>query len=313
MNDAKRLHIGNAPCSWGSLEFEGMDGDQVPYDRMLDELVETGYTGTELGDWGYMPTDPGGLRQEMLRRGLTMLGAFVPVAFADPARHDAGERDALKVARLLSAVQDVGDPNHRPFVVLADENGSDAVRTAHAGRVTSEMMLDDRTWDTFAQGVDRIARSVHDETGLRCVFHHHCAGYVETPAEIDELMKRTDPKLVGLVFDTGHYAFGAGSCEGVSAGLTRFAERVWYVHFKDCSREVAARSRREAWDYFTSLRHGVFCELGEGGVDFPQVVDALRDMSYSGWIVVEQDVLPGMGAPKRSAARNRSYLENIGL
>lgn len=313
MNDARRLHIGNAPCSWGSLEFEGMGGDQVPYDRMLDELVDTGYTGTELGDWGYMPTDPDRLREEMLGRDLTMLGAFVPVAFADPERHDAGERHALKVARLLSAVRNVGDPEHRPFVVLADENGTDAVRTKRAGRITPDLMLEGRAWDTFARGVDRIARSVRDETGLPCVFHHHCAGYVETPAEIDELMNRTDPELVGLVFDTGHYAFGAGSFGAVPAGLTRFSERIRYVHFKDCSREVAARSRREAWDYFTSLRHGVFCELGEGGVDFPQVVDALRVMSYSGWIVVEQDVLPGMGAPKHSAARNRRYLSNIGL
>jgi inosose dehydratase len=32
-----------------------------------------------------------------------------------------------------------------------------------------------------------------------------------------------------------------------------------------------------------------------------------------GWIVVEQDVLPGMGTPKESAQRNREYLKSIGL
>ena len=59
-------------------------------------------------------------------------------------------------------------------------------------------------------GVHRIAQLVRDETGLRTVFHHHCAGYVETPAEVDTLMQRTDPNLVGLCFDTGHYRFGGG-------------------------------------------------------------------------------------------------------
>ena len=59
----KELLVGNAPCSWGTLEFEDTEAaKQVPFDRMLDELVETGYTGTELGEWGYMPTDPTVLR-----------------------------------------------------------------------------------------------------------------------------------------------------------------------------------------------------------------------------------------------------------
>ena len=79
------LKVGNAPCSWGTLEFEGAGGEQIGYARMLDELAETGYTGTELGDWGYMPTDPATLSAELARRGLVMLGAFVPVALKDRA------------------------------------------------------------------------------------------------------------------------------------------------------------------------------------------------------------------------------------
>ncbi len=79
----KELLIGNAPCSWGTLEHQDTS-QQVPFDRMLDELVETGYTGTELGDWGYMPTDPATLRNEVTKRNLVMLGAFVPVAMKYP-------------------------------------------------------------------------------------------------------------------------------------------------------------------------------------------------------------------------------------
>src|SRR5579864_7771045 len=98
------LRVGNAPCSWGMLEFEQAKGEPVTYDRMLDELVETGYTGTELGDWGYMPTDPEILRKELSRRSVVMLGAFVPMALKDGSAHAAGVKQALKVARLLAAV-----------------------------------------------------------------------------------------------------------------------------------------------------------------------------------------------------------------
>jgi inosose dehydratase len=43
------------------------------------------------------------------------------------------------------------------------------------------------------------------------------------------------------------------------------------------------------------------------------VLDALRARQYAGWIVVEQDVLPGLGTPAASATRNREYLRGLGI
>ena len=192
----RKLLVGNAPCSWGTLEFEAAKGEQMPFDRMLDELAEAGYTGTELGDWGYMPTDPATLRAQLNRRGLVMLGAFVPVALKYPAAHSTGIANAVKTARLLAGV--AGTP--APYLVLADDNGTEPMRTRLAGRVTAESGLSPAEWRIFAGGADRLARAVFDETGLRTTFHHHCAGYVETPDEIAILLELTDPRQLGLVF-----------------------------------------------------------------------------------------------------------------
>lgn len=301
-----KLLVGNAPCSWGTLEFEQAKGEQIGYSRMLDELAEAGYTGTELGDWGYMPTEPATLKGELDRRGLVMLGAFVPVALKKEREHGAGIAAALKTARLLAAVASTP----KPFLVLADDNGSDPERTRMAGRITAGMGLSAAEWATFARGANRVAQVVLDETGLQTVFHHHCAGYVETPDEIARFLELTDPKLVGLVFDTGHFTYGAGHARVVEA-LDRFGDRVWYMHFKDCDARVAAQARAGQWDYFTALRHGVFCELGKGSVDFPAVLRWLAARHYKGYTLVEQDVLPGMGAPKESARRNREYLRSV--
>ncbi|MBN9658572.1 MAG: TIM barrel protein [Acidobacteria bacterium] len=273
---------------------------------MLDELAATGYTGTELGDWGYMPTDPPVLSAELERRGLAMLGAFVPVAMKYRAAHAPGVAAAVKTAKLLAAVGT--DP--KPFLVLADDNGSVPERTQNAGRVTPQMELTREEWQVFAEGANLVARTVLAETGLRTVFHHHCAGYVETPHEIARFLELTDPEAIGLVFDTGHYAYGAGSAD-VVAGLQRFKDRIWYVHFKDCQPEVAAQARVQGWDYFQALRNGVFCELGQGCVDFPAALRWLKQAGYDGYTLVEQDVLPGMGAPAESARRNREYLRSI--
>ncbi len=301
-----KFFVGNAPCSWGTLEFEGTGGEQVGFGRMLDELAETGYTGTELGDWGYMPTDPPALRAELDRRSLVMLGAFVPVALKDASALSGGLALALKTARLLAAVASAP----APFLVLADNNGTVPRRTQRAGRIAPDDGLSAAEWKTFAAGADAVARAVLAETGLKTVFHHHCAGYVETPEEIARLLELTDPAALGLVFDTGHYTYGAGGGDALKA-LERFRERIWYVHLKDCLPGVAERARAEGWDYFTALRHGIFCELGRGCVDFPGVLRTLADWRYPGYLLVEQDVLPGMGSPKESARRNREYLASI--
>jgi inosose dehydratase len=310
------MRIANAPCSWGALEFENWKGEEVAYGQMLDELRDTGYTGTELGDWGYMPTDPAVLGAELRRRGLALVGAFVPVALKHAGAHSAGEAHALKVAHLLAgAAAHTLQGDQAPLLILADDNGADPQRTRYAGRITPEMGLSEGEWETFAGGAERIARSVLEETGLRTAFHHHCAGDIETPEEVARLLDMTDARLLGLVFDTGHMLFGSGSLDGavVLDAFKRFGERVWHVHFKDCQAQVVERARAEGWDYFTALRHGVFCELGKGNVPFAALTEQLRAKDYHGWIVVEQDILPGMGSPKASARRNRDFLRTIGL
>ena len=300
------MRVGNAPCSWGILEFEEAKAESIGYSQMLDELAETGYTGTELGDWGYMPSESTALKGELGKRGVAMLGAFVPVALKNESAHESGVTVAVRTAKLIASVA----TEQKPFLVLADNNGAVPERTRNAGRITPGMGLSCAEWKTFATGANRIAQTVHAETGLRTVVHHHCAGYVETPDEIARFLELTDPKTIGLVFDTGHYVFGAQDFDAVR-GLERFRDRVWYVHLKDCQPEVALQSRANGWDYFESLRHGIFCELGKGGVDFPAVLRWLAAQKYEGYMLVEQDVLPGMGLPKESARRNREYLRSI--
>lgn len=307
------IQIGNAPCSWGTLEFGSVKEDRFTFEQMLDELVAAGYAGTELGDWGFMPTEPDPLAGELRRRDLTLTGAFVGVRLHDRSTHDAGMAEAVKVARLLAQTADRLHASHRPFLVLAAENGVDPVRTQNAGRIQPEMELDEAGWQVLADGANRIARAVVTETGLTTVFHHHCAGFVETPGEIDRLLALTDPELLGLVFDTGHYAFGAGGCDSILDALARHADRIQYVHFKDCDPDKLSQARLLEWDYFQAVAQGVFCELGRGCVDFPAVVAWLRSHKYAGFITVEQDVLPGMGSPRQSAERSRAYLRSIGL
>ena len=231
-----RLQIANAPCSWGVLEFEEQSAAGYDYTRVLDEMRDAGYAGTELGDWGFMPTDPRQLQDALAARSLSLLGAFVPVRLQDPAAYDGGVASAIRTAALL---RDAGSPT--AFIVLADDIAASPERTAAAGRVTDDLRLPESSRKVFAANAERIARAVRDETGLRTVFHHHCASYIETPEEIADLMNRTDPDVLGLCLDTGHLTYAGGD---PVAAAEKFGARIWHLHLKDCSPVVAERSAR---------------------------------------------------------------------
>jgi len=305
----KPIKVANAPCSWGALEFD-LDGQAAGAERVLSEMSEAGFAGTEFGDWGFLPTDPDGLHAILQKYGLQMIGAFVPVALLKKEALAGGIEVAVRTASLLKTVSD------RPFIVLADENGSVPERTACAGRIRPDQGLSTSQWRTFGDGANRLAEAVLERTGVRTVFHHHCAGYVETPAEVENLLEMTDPALLGLCLDMGHFRFGGGD---PLAALKDYADRIWHIHFKDCSVPVVEKVRREGLDYFKAVAAGVFCELGSGDVDFGAITGVLNQRNAEGrlpaidWIVVEQDVLPGMGSPFESAKRNREFLKTLGL
>lgn len=297
------IQVANAPCSWGIIE--NTPGSREGYARFLDELKETGYVGTELGDWGFMPTNPNQLSQEMQKRDLALIGSWVSVRLYDAAYHERGVETAVRTARLLA---EVGGSDC--LIIIGDDHSSVPRRHDKSGRIQPKDGLDDAGWDVYVAGANCVAEAVKRETGLRSVIHHHGATYVETPAEVETFLNRTDPTLIGLCFDTGHYALGGGD---PVAGIQKFADRIWHVHFKDFDPAVLAQANANGWGYQQLIAQGMFCELGTGNVDFPNTLAALKAINYTGWIVVEQDVWPGLGNPKQNAARNRAYLQTIGL
>src|SRR5260370_39489831 len=97
---------------------------------MLDEMVEAGYTGTELGPYGFFPTDPAVLKPQLEKRKLKLLGAFVPVALSDPASAQVPVDQIRKVGNLLSTLK-------TPFLGLADAQSAERERIS--GRLPADV------------------------------------------------------------------------------------------------------------------------------------------------------------------------------
>ncbi len=293
------IRVATAPVSWGVLMKD--TPNVPPYHVVLDQIKEAGYTGTELGPYGYLPFDIPKLQDELDSRGLTLISAFTIFNFVEGQRDEVVYREALETVQVLSAL----GCGH---IVLSDTLFVDKNRAERAGRVRAEDSLDGAGWDAAAQNVDAFAKMVLEEYGMKSAIHPHVGGYLEADFEIDAVLERTNPNVVGLCFDMAHIAYGGGDPVAV---LDKWRDRAFYLHIKECDNRVRQEVIDREGDYFDGVESGVFPALGEGTIDWHAINKILHEMNYDGWGTVEQDILPGQGIDAlESAKANRVFLRN---
>ena len=169
--------------------------------------------------------------------------------------------------------------------VLADGGSAERIRFPGRAAADRSIGLDDAGWARFAEGVAR-ACGLARTRGFEPTFHHHTATFVEAPWEIERVLELTD---VGLLLDTGHLRLGGGD---PTTALRDWGDRINHIHIKDVHDEVLAGVIADAADMPEAWRRGVFCELGTGDVDLDSFFGELARSDYSGWLVVEQDMVP---------------------
>ncbi len=136
------IHIGNAPVSWGIFEFTGLT-PKYTYTQVLDEMTEAGYTGTELGPWGYLPTDPKQLLDELGERGLKLSAGTVFEHLHQDDSWDAVWTQIEDVAKLTAAVGG-------KHVVVIPEMWRDPA----TGEVLEDRNLTDNQWLAKTRGMN---------------------------------------------------------------------------------------------------------------------------------------------------------------
>jgi inosose dehydratase len=293
------FHFASAPDSWGVLDHPGPSWNQS-YETMLDEMVAAGYTGSELGPYGFFPTDPAVLKPQLEKRKLKLLGSFVPVVLSDPASAAVAVEQIKKVGDLLAQLK-------APFLVLADAQSPERDRIS--GRVSSSDFMTAAQWKNVAKVVEEAAR-VSKDFGLDLVFHPHVATYVETPAECERFFDVTSHTGVGLCLDTGHCVYGGGDAV---AEADKFKSVLRFVHIKDIDAKVLEQARRSKLTFEEAIEQKVFTIIGKGSIDFPAFFRLLAKNNYSGWMVVEQDVKFGATPipPAQSIAASLKYLRGV--
>lgn len=299
--------VANAPCSYGAFEITiGVEPGVPDAVELLDHVSAAGYAGIDLGPVGYLG-DGGTLVERLRARNLDLAGGYLELPYSD-LDELAGQLPRLEA--LLDVFDLVPHGRLRPRPTLADA-GSDA-RSRYPGRAARDRSVswDDAGWRRFADGLARVVERCRAR-GYEPTFHHHTATYVEAHWEIERMLELTD---VGLCLDTGHLLLGRG--EPVRA-IRDWGGRINHFHLKDARVDVLEAIVAEAAPVEEIWRRRAFCALGAGDVPIDDVLDALDDVGYSGWIVVEQDIIPSSADPRGQAMReqeaNRQFLRERGL
>jgi inosose dehydratase len=279
--------IAGAPISWGLCEVPGW-GYQLTPARVLSEMQGLGLAATEFGPPGFLEKDPEARVSQLAHFGLKAVGGFFVVLLHDPDHDPLPGVDAF-IDECLAAEAGV--------VVLAAGTGGEGY--------DARPELDKTGWETLLSNLDRLGDHARSR-GVEAVLHPHIGTMIENGEEVQRVL---DGSRVALCVDTGHLAAAGADPAAIVAASP---ERVRHVHLKDVDGPKAAQVAGGTLAFGEAVREGMFRPLGHGDVDIRGIVASLESAAYSGWYVLEQDVMlpgdPEGEGPVRDVRTSLQYL-----
>ncbi|NMY39004.1 MULTISPECIES: myo-inosose-2 dehydratase [unclassified Pseudomonas] len=292
------IRIGINPISWSNDDLPSLGGE-TPLSTALSEGKQIGYEGFELN--GKFPKSAQGVADVLRPYDLALVSGWYSSRLAQ--RSAAEEIDAI-----ASHVQLLAQNGAK---VLVYGEVADSIQGQRIPLVERPRFYTERAWQDYADKLNELARYTLSH-GIRLAYHHHMGAYVESPADIDTLMRLTGPE-VGLLFDAGHCYMGGGEPVEV---LRTHIDRVCHVHFKDVRKPVVQLARNNLWSFPDCIINGTFTVPGDGDIDFGELLDVLLAADYHGWLVVEAEqdpaVAPSFAYAQKGFQTLRALLDERG-
>ena len=156
---------------------------------------------------------------------------------------------------------------------------------AHGSRDRNDLVERQRNAIACANEVGKLAADV----GISCAFH--ASSYPTSLFLIEDDYKRMldllDPQVVRYCPDSGHIVNGGMDVYEI---FKTYVSVIGHVHLKD----------------ITADKH--WAAMGEGIIDFSQLMKTLSDADYDGWIVFEEESFSAKDDPDGATLKNGRYL-----
>lgn len=268
-----------APCSWGIEDPNNIDNP--PWETVLDEAGKSGFSGIELGPYGYLPTDYSLLKDKLKSKQLELIAGTVYDNLTSTADISILSKKTRDICSLLSKVIDGKDQG---YLVIIDSVKD--LRNTTAGHSDLAKRMSGKEWKLMMDNIKVISKISAEEFGIRPVVHPHAGGYIEFKDETEQFLNDIPHDLAGLCLDTGHLYYAG---DDPSASLKEYASRLDYVHFKDINASVYDKALKDKMGFFDACNLGVMCSIGRGCLDYNSIFKTLKEIDYNGKITIEQE------------------------
>jgi inosose dehydratase len=289
------VKIGINPISWSNDDLPSLGGE-IPLEVALAEGKAIGYQGFELGN--KFPRQSAALRNVLSQHGLELVSGW----YSGRLARRSAEEEIRAVAPHLELLADNGAK------VMVYGEVADSIQGTASPLYKRPRFFRREQWLEYADKVTALARHTLSR-GVRLAYHHHMGAYVETPADVDQLMALVGDE-VGLLFDSGHMTF-AGAGESAAVVLAKHVKRVCHVHCKDVRPQVIRMARNRNWNFLDAVINGAFTVPGDGAVDFRTLLKVLHDNAYRGWLVVEAEQDPVVAPSYEYADKGYRHLRAL--
>ena len=299
MFSGKNVKLGIAPIAWTNDDLPELGGENT-FQQCVSEMALAGFTGSEVGN--KYPKDPAVLKPMLELRGIEICNAWFST-FLISKPYEETEAEFEKHVAFLAAM------GAKVVGVSEQSYSTQGIQTQPI--FEGKYVMNDEEWTLLCNGLNRLGKLSLEKYGVALTFHHHMGTVVQSAAETDRLMAGTDPELVSLLFDSGHFAYcGENPVEMV----TKHANRIRHVHLKDIRPDVVKRVREEKLSFLEGVRQGAFTIPGDGCVKFDPIFKVLAENGYEGYMVVEAEQDPARANPLEYAIRARKFIrEHTGL
>jgi inosose dehydratase len=297
MLDKQKVKLGIAPIAWTNDDLPDL-GKENTFEQCISEMALSGFSGSEIGN--KYPKDAAVLKKALDLRGLRICNCWfstflISKPFEDTEKAFEQQTDFL---RALGAD------------VIGVSEQSYSIQGKPQPVFEGKYVMNDREWNLLCTGLNKLGEIAHRK-GMKLTFHHHMGTVVQNEDEIDRLMKETDPRLVFLLFDSGHLRYCGIDPESL---MKKYITRIRHIHLKDIRQDILSHVRLDKLSFLDAVRRGVFTVPGDGCIDFEPLFDLIEKNGYKGWLVVEAEQDPAHANPLEYALKARSYIrEKTGL
>lgn len=294
----KNIRLAIAPIAWSNDDMHDLGG-HISFEQCIQEMALAGYEGCEVGH--KFPRNPEVLHAALRPHQLQVASAWYSTYFTEPGRREETVNGFITHMNFLKSMG--------AKVIVVCECGH-SIQGQPLPVFDSKPVFSESQWQDLTAGLHQLGELAKQQQ-MTIVYHHHMGTGIQQAEEIDRLMRMTKPDLVSLLLDTGHLTFAG---ENPLTTLKQHSRRIRHIHLKDIRKDVLQQVRERKMSFLDAVRAGVFTVPGDGCIDFAPLFQAIADMQYQGWWVVEAEQDPDKANPLTYAKMAREFVRaNTGI